>query len=282
MFPFLPDDVLDNVFSFVGAGSFLYVATTCTRFNAVYYKEGTRNKETTFDSAASSITCAEMCLEEITDPEFRDKAFEKIVKTAAEKGRLNIVKWAYKQKKLLCKPFWFLEPAGFHGQLGVLEFARNEGIYDAEYDNVICVAESACIAGRIPVFEWLHRNDLLVGLPRIDYDVISYRIGSHGQLAVADWLIDHGYSLKDDLLVDGAINGNQLEATLWAWRRGGVEIVDGQYIYFCEHEQGAVSFLRGLLEAQCPWGRHILSHIFLHGGCPRIQAWAIENGWWEE
>ena len=58
----LPDAVLQHCFSFVGPGHYRYVAGVTRWFQTVYSVK--HESKTTWDSAAASVSRAELCLED--------------------------------------------------------------------------------------------------------------------------------------------------------------------------------------------------------------------------
>lgn len=54
----LPDVLIKACLSFVGPGHYLHIAGTCQKFQEQY----SFPKETTWESAASSVSCAKLCL----------------------------------------------------------------------------------------------------------------------------------------------------------------------------------------------------------------------------
>jgi len=115
----LPQELLVYCLSFVGPGHYRYVAGTCHSFRDVCDSESFRGvhnmdegeqKRTTWDAAAASIPCVELCLEDLREMRQRvnvARFMANIARKAAKMGKKNVLKWL--------KERHFLDAEGMQG-----------------------------------------------------------------------------------------------------------------------------------------------------------------------
>jgi hypothetical protein len=160
----LPDDVIKTCLSFVGPGYYRLVAGTCKRFREQY----SFPKETTWNNAAASVSCARFCLadnEKKTAALSRLQFLDMLQQEAVQMGQLDVLKWSLEKHGCACA-FTHFALAGSGGHLHVLQWAEENGM--EWYSEYLWV--SAAQNGHTHILEWIH------GFHYVPGDVASYAL----------------------------------------------------------------------------------------------------------
>lgn len=186
----LPDDVLGHCFSFLGPGQYRYVAGTCPIFRDAYSRVGFPPR-TTWDSAATSPSCVQLCIGENPNPD--DEYWNKSVFKAAGGG----------------------------GHVETLEWAAENGIPWLP----LIVVEHAAKCGQVAVLEWVKARTptFFSGGWNLDSDtarMLSLVVPGFGSNNSVKWLVDTGHKI----VVAGGIYGGHLHVLQWALDHGFVPI----------------------------------------------------------
>lgn len=200
----IPEELLKNIFSFVGKGSFLFVAPVSRKFHQMYK---TTVKEcnyyicddTYYSTAACNVSTAKYCLDIIgcrgtREDDYR-KNMAKIFVQAAYKGRIEILKLAHHfdisyfwnrsdscQFQLLGSP---IERIAELGHLNVLQFLHDT--FNMHFALPIA-SRGAAFGGQIHVLKWLQDNDILYDIKNGQEDTLCYSALAGGQLDTLKWL----------------------------------------------------------------------------------------------
>ncbi len=126
-----------------------------------------------------------------------------VVRTAAEQGHLEVVKWAVSQKCPLAE-WWTCAWAARGGQLGVLKWLRDNG---CRWDNWTCTL--AARGGHLELLKWAREN----GCPWEVGSMVTHAAET-GHLEVLKWLITQGCSVNR-FTSAWAARGGQLEILKW-------------------------------------------------------------------
>lgn len=297
----LPDDALQHCFSFVGAGNYRYVASTCRHFRGVYEKK--HGKKTRWKAAAASIPCAQLCLGDVRK-EAQDEAMalENISFKASEVGLVKVLEWAYNSNDCTIG-IYFLTLAARHGRVNVIEWADSKGLLLAWHQNLYDIICAAAEFGKINVLEWIFQSGHTGKMDRLSASRIA---ASFAQESVLRWLKEQGLlyvdwrvwsaathkdhvSILDWLCREGyrphywvlalAVQEDRRHLILWA-RDHGIECDN---IKACTYAavHGNLPLLQWLRENNFSWNSCVLSHARQEGH-DHVVAWALENGCLDE
>lgn len=281
----LPYDVLRDLFrKFLGPGHHRYVAATCRVFRHAY-ESGTpsqQGQKTTYESAAASVPCAEICHVE-------SENIEDIALAAARRGRTQVLEWACNRgyvsdyclfyeaarcgqvqvfewavaKGLTCEFRIAAGGAASAGHVQVLEWMWEHGAKRQIFNDC---AFHATLRGRVSVFEWLKRH----GIPVKNVDVNA---AAGGHVHVLDWLLNNGYSLFLGF-VDCAARYGNIPALQWARdhhiRWSSKTCAAAAY-------GGHINTLKWLRRNGCSWDGNVI--YWAQNRChSNIVEWARKNG----
>ena len=174
----LPDAVLQHCFSFVAKGHYRFVAGTSRRFKEIYSIK--HESKTMWESAASSVACAELCLDDFKENggEEDTDCLEMTTKGALKIGNINVLEWA-RIKGFAFDSEHFLLPA-FNGHLCVLQWAEEKNLEWYGEDTLIAAATN----GHIHIFEWVYNSEReMLG---IELAVRAAAFG--GQIPMLSWM----------------------------------------------------------------------------------------------
>jgi hypothetical protein len=201
----LPNDVIQDIFgTFLGPGHYRYVAATCRDFRTTYEHamSDAHRKKTTWTSAAASVACAELCLNE-------SGSIEGISLAAARSGQLAVLELAYSRG---CRSIKGIALAGARmGQLEVLEWALNRGYWSADG-----LFGEAGRGGQVSVFEWAVKNGL-----KWEFLYSAISAAGAGHVMLLEWMWEHG-ALNCTFNYCGryAAKGGHVPVLEWIKRRG--------------------------------------------------------------
>jgi hypothetical protein len=201
----LPNDVIQDIFgTFLGPGHYRYVAAACRAFQSAYehaMSDAHKNK-TTWTSAAASVPCMELCLNE-------SGFIERIVLAAARSGQLAVLESAYNRGYRSIKGIALA--AAWTGQLEVLEWALKRG-----YQSESGLFGEAARGGQVSVFEWAVKKGL-----KWDFLYSAVAAAGAGHVTLLDWMWEHG-ALHSTFKCCGrwAAKGGRVSVLEWVKRRG--------------------------------------------------------------
>jgi hypothetical protein len=237
----LSDDVLGQVFLFLGSGHYRYIAATCHRFRHVYQHTGEqlgKDQTTYWQNAAVSVACAQVCLDDYKEQQHRlhqttlVKVVNKIVTSAALDGNIPALTWA-RRNGGRCDWYTF-RLAASKGHTRVLQWACSLRLdwnspaiaYDAAYCGHVEILDFcyqhnrqhfdatgsfAARGGHLHVLEWMKQRSLL---HKYNWHV-WYEAAHYGHVHVLDWLLEEGYT-PDSTVVSGAAKGGHVSILEWA------------------------------------------------------------------
>jgi len=241
----LSDDLIGNVFTFLGSGHFLFVAGTSRHFYQVYKTICERDDDildgcwtrTTMRSAVESISRSKHYLSETGNE-------EEIAKSAAKYGNLQVLKYAIQFARsrgdfYIWRDINLCKFAAGGGCLEVLQWLRGKMF---QWDCDTC--SSAARNGKLNVLQWARAN----GCPW-DRHTCSYAAGN-GHLEVLKWARANGCPWNARTCANAAKNGH-LEVLQWArahlcpWNENT-----------CANaaEAGHLEVLQWARANGCPWG----------------------------
>jgi hypothetical protein len=288
----LPNDVLRDVLGkFLGPGHRRYVAGTCRVFRNAYesaMRDEHRHK-TTWESAAASVPCAELCLGEATENfKLRSIAF-----AAARSGQIDVLELCCNQGFVPdCSVF---SQASACGQLNVFEFAVAKGLQW----NFFSVANNAAEAGHVYLMEWMREHDahscfrfcdlfaarggrvfVFEWLKRLELVRVENVIGywyeaiKRGHVQVLDWLLENGYSSQQPRVMDAAAMWGQISVFQWALDYQ-IEMSNKTCARAAFH--GHLEAVKWLRKNGCSWDGNVI-HWAQEKGNSDIAGWARNNG----
>ena len=170
----LPNALLSNCMSFVGEGSFFFVAGTCRAFRDTYnsYLQQHENPSATnMEAIVASVPCLQMAMDELNIDDdnvhdisqiiqWRKQSFyfsSAVIRCAAYNGNLNVLKWSKCIDWYRGKTWSFLcDEAARGGQLNALQWLRSEAGGKCIWNAVTC--RSAVLNGHLAVLKWAHQN----------------------------------------------------------------------------------------------------------------------------
>ena len=302
----LPADLLGTCLAFVGSGYYRYVAGTCRAFRDASNNRRGEEQTTTWSVAASSISCAKVCLEDKKYETLRRKkrTVRSIVLAAGKTGKVNVLEWVRKQNYPYCGAKLIstlaCNEACKHGQVTVLQWAHEKDLDWTSYDQGRFACESGHVdvldflfeharhdtltankgllgvdaigGGHVAVLEWLHERDLLED----GHKLTDYAVFECHSPPVLDWLLSHGYPFRPDSLLCYAASRGHVHILEWAKARG---IPVNHRSEFCTAaaRRGQLRALQWLRQNDCPWDGRVIEYA-LENGHEEVVLWARENG----
>ena len=216
------DDVLRNVFEFLGKGHYRSVAGTCRRFRRMYRRIDTHTSAKEF---VKTIAGAKLFYKEEKKKTQRgrsllfirrtvDRRKEKlhfIYYSALENGSLEVVKWAASSaiaEEVELNDRWTCAMAARSGDVRLLKWARANG-YPWGED----VCSFAASSGHVEVLQWARAN----GCP---WDERTCQSAAHnGRLEALQWARANGCPWNTAVCVVAAKRGH-LDVIQWARANG--------------------------------------------------------------
>jgi hypothetical protein len=287
----LPDVVLQECFSFIGKGHYRYIAGTCHRFNEIYSMK--HEKKTTWDQAVSSVSSAELFLQDTTEKAEESTSFILciIFKQAVMVGNIKVLKWAYgKGHEPKARHF---HNTAVHGHVAVLQWAEENDLdwfstqlinYAARNGSISILewiksrrkampagvpAQHAAASGHCAVLSWMKEHNLLGSIQRL-WCAASF---CDGHIDVLDWLFNNGYRV-DPCIIPSSIRNDRRDILLWAREHDlPWDMVTCRLAVLHEN----LPMLQWLRENDCPWDHTVIAAAH-HNGREDIAQWAIDNG----
>jgi len=177
-------------------------------------------KRTTWNAAAVSIPCVELCLEDVRELRRRvneARFMANIVGKAAKMGKKNVLEWL-KERHLL----------------------------DAEGMQGACWG--ACNNGHAQVLDWLLSNGYMADQ---EFEVCGQDGAIHGHIPVAQ---DHGMTLNSDTFAYAAGNGH---LPVLEWLREH-DCPSDSWACMSAARKGRLSVLQWLRERSYPWNEKVI------------------------
>lgn len=287
----LPEAVLRYCFSFLGKGHFRFVSGTNHQFRTVYSindeERTVFERNTTWKAAASSVSCAQLCLEDFDEVTkgAKQNALEKLSLEASRMGRIDCLKWA--RIKDFQVTLLVFAKAGLSGQVRVLEWAKDSSL--EWYSEALL--ENAAKTGQVCIFDWVEAQGRDVRIHRYEWSAmqeeailtdhfVSQLAAANNQVALLswlqernmlvdhemelwgravekgciqslDWMVSNGYSPSDyEYMLSLAISRGQRDVVTWA-REHGVAW-DVRNIRNAV-SRGDLDLLKWLRAIDCPW-----------------------------
>lgn len=295
IFDSLPSSVLQRCFCFLGPCHFRFVAGTSRHFKEIYSFK--HDSKTTWESAASSVACAELCVDDFKkNGDSESECLKEIVTQGAVGiGNIKVLEWA-RIKGFEFKSEYFLESAHL-GHLGVLQWAQEKNLEWHSYLTLFQAAagghthvadwihdsgremlgakeaaEMAAFRGDVSMPMWLKEHNLLEACSVSKLHTLS---SSLGRVNVLDWLHHNGDAPPSLAIFKGSALGAEHETSLsWALVHG-VVLEEKACEYSAVH--GNLPMLQWLRKNECPWSAKVIEVAEGHGKA-EVAEWAIANG----
>lgn len=284
----LPADLLKACLSFVGPGHYPFVALVCRQF-----QEGYSNfpKTTKLDSAASSASCAQHCLDDdkLTTSNTKEGVLKAITTKATSTADVKVLKWALDDHSHALDDQGFLL-AGIYGHVKVLEWGEENGLdwfspglsmlammyghvnlldWIHQRRPIGCTLMDAVKGGHVRVLDWMNEH----GLAEKDNSFVWWAAGYSGKLQVMKWLLENDFTRHNECM-DGAAAKGHIHILKWA-REHGFQWTD--LTCSCAAFGGNLDALKWLHEHGCPWDSETIT-VAQGRGYLDIVEWARQNG----
>jgi hypothetical protein len=289
----LPVEVLGHLFvMFLGPGHYRYVAGTCRAFAEAYGKvmNDHNGRKTTWESAAASVPCARLCLNEA-------ESVVSIALPAAQNGQIDVIDFLYRNDFYWYWDSQLYSKAAMFGHVKVLEYGMkyrySQPWKDSEVANsaaksgqvdvlewmrqhkaekfVFCgCAQQAAGCGKVAVLDWLQRQ----GIPFQDVESCFCNAANNGHYYVMQWLLNHGFRLSRTLM-DSAVRFGHIKLMKIALKRGGEMNTKTCAIAAFYGRLNALQWLRS---HGCQWDGNVLLWAEENNSTDELLDWARSNG----
>jgi len=186
---------------------------------------------------------------------------EDICDSAAEDGKLEVVKWLQTKNFDCCSAT--TNAAAHGGQLDMLKWLHFEN--HCELGDYIC--DQAVLGGHLEVLRWLITQGASCNNRTTDI------AAEFGYLDILKWLIQEGWHVDDTICGDVASDGH-FAMLKWLVAEG----------YRCDRWTAAraagggdLDILKWLRAQGCPWD-HLTLDMAIHKGHMDVFRWAVANG----
>jgi ankyrin repeat protein len=308
----LPVEVMSHIFgTFLGHGHYHFVAGTCRAFADAYRKVITQQNKykTTWESAAASVACAQLCLNEANSVEWvafaaarngqvnviEANSVECVAFAAARNGQVNVVDLCYKNGFNYYWEWHLFSEAAKYGQIKVFEYGiKNRLTWDdrgvaasaAKCGHIYVLewmrqhgakdfafqdcAQKAAECGKLSVLEWLQRQQL----PIEDMESCFCNAANNGHTNVLDWLLHHdGFHLYRNLM-DSAARFGHIKLMKIALERG---VQMNTKTCAIAAFNGRLNALQWLRLHGCQWDGNVI-HWAQENDNQEVVDWAKRNG----
>ena len=258
----LPNEVMKNIFSFVGKGNYCFIGPVSKDFCFNYLTMDViedkfahkmdcqlaigKNKITTAEAASSSFELAEYCFFKAPD-NFK----KQVVKKAAVKGRKDIVEMGHaigidiSESMSLGRIRNNVVKIAKAGDLEMLKLLQDNGV-DIK-SNMSHILLAATNENQLGILKWLKKNNLCSSSE--NQSLLVCAAARSGRLSIIKWAKEvAGFNLPIHLVNDAVVSGN---LDLIKYLRSK-EIPWNEHTFRFAVSSGNIALLQYLLESGCP------------------------------
>lgn len=269
----LPSDLMKNIFSFVGKGSYYFISQISKEFclnyltfdviegkfahKMDYFQAIDRNKITTSKVAASCIKLAEDCF--VNSDDGPDTLNEEICLIAALEGRKDIVTMGITFGVEITERISHevLGEIAAKGDLKMLQLLLGlEPYFNCHPSYVRCIIENAARHGHIIILKWLfndNSNEDRIENVRTSSPSMFEASAESGHLDIIEWgkdiVMHNSFDLSENESFRNALKGGHISLVRW-YRSQGLPF--DQYTLSVAAKSRNIELLEYLLQHECP------------------------------
>ncbi|GFH53333.1 hypothetical protein CTEN210_09809 [Chaetoceros tenuissimus] len=304
----MPDDLIKNIFSFVGKGNYCFIGPVSKYFcynyltmdviedkfahKLDYLQAIGRNKFTTAEAASFSFALAEDCF--LKAPEDFQ---EEVVRNVASKGKLDILELGHAMgidvKKAMQRNMKSFNSITQKGDLKMLQYLHEKGLLPEHQWELRQIIDSTACNNNLEILRWLRKHKKFKKLqPTYIMDLFS-SAAKCGQMAIFKWTIKWARPSKPlmkNFMNDAAASGNvelvkYFRSDDLPWNLPKTPWTPNTFYYAAR--SGNIEMLQYLFENECPHDDpRICSNVVSsknHEKAVELLKWLHEHGFpWDE